>query len=87
MPLLNFDSRHEDLRKALVHLFAMHTVRHLLLYRYPEQLNDNHNVRLDRDARRYNPYFARPPPGFLMSDPAIKSAPTSIGSFVSTNSP
>ena len=35
----------------------------------------------------YPPEGASPPPGFLMSEPAIKSAPTSLGSFFSTNSP
>jgi hypothetical protein len=31
--------------------------------------------------------LANPPPGFLMSEPAIISAPTSVGSCSSTNSP
>ena len=33
------------------------------------------------------PIGASPPPGFLMRDPTIMSAPTSEGSTVSTNSP
>ncbi len=34
----------------------------------------------------YPPILAKPPPGFLINDPAIKSAPHSIGSRLSTNS-
>ena len=30
---------------------------------------------------------ASPPPGFLIREPTIRSAPTSVGSIVSTNSP
>jgi len=35
----------------------------------------------------YPPVNARPPPGFLINEPAIISAPTSVGSLVSINSP
>ena len=35
----------------------------------------------------YPPVGARPPPGFLIRDPTTTSAPTSVGSFSSTNSP
>ena len=36
---------------------------------------------------KYPPAVAIVPPGFLMSDPAIKSAPTAVGSRSSINSP
>ena len=35
----------------------------------------------------YPPLGARPPPGFLINDPTIKSAPRSVGSIFSANSP
>ena len=35
----------------------------------------------------YPPVLARPPPAFLIKDPAIKSAPYSVGSYFSANSP
>jgi hypothetical protein len=35
----------------------------------------------------YPPVGAIPPPIFLINDPAIKSAPTSVGSIMSINSP
>ena len=35
----------------------------------------------------YPPVGAIPPPGFFIKEPAMISAPTSIGSFVSVNSP
>ena len=39
------------------------------------------------DPQIYPPIGARPPPGFLIREPTIISAPTSDGSIVSTNSP
>ena len=35
----------------------------------------------------YPPASTIPPPAFFINEPAIKSAPTSVGSLVSTNSP
>ena len=35
----------------------------------------------------YPPVGAIPPPMFLIKDPATKSAPTSVGSIISINSP